>query len=61
MLEPGSVVTAQRTFVDYVVTEFGIAELKGRSLKQRAAALLEVAHPDFQPDLRREAERIYHI
>ena len=61
MLEPGSVVTAQRTFVDYVVTEFGIAELKGKSLKQRAAALLEVAHPDFQPDLRREAERIYHI
>ena len=61
MLEPGSVVTAQRAFVDYVVTEFGIAELRGKSLKQRAATLLEVAHPDFQPDLRREAERIYHI
>ena len=60
-LEPGSVVTAQRAFVDYVVTEYGIAELRGKSLKQRAATLIEVAHPDFQADLRREAKRIYHI
>jgi len=60
-LEPGSVVTAQRAFVDYVVTEYGIAELRGKSLKQRAATLIEVAHPDFQADLRREAKHIYHI
>jgi len=61
MLEPGSVVTAQRAFVDYVVTEQGIAQLRGKSLKQRAAALIEVAHPDFREELRKEAKRIYHL
>ena len=61
ILEAGSVVTAQRAFVDYVVTEFGIASLKGKSLRQRASALLEVAHPEFQPELRKQAEQIYHI
>ena len=60
-LEPGSVVTAQRAFVDYVVTEYGIAELRGKSLRQRAAALIEVAHPEFRPDLMREAQRIYRM
>jgi len=60
-LEPGSVVTAQRAFVDYVVTEYGIATLRGKSLRQRAAALIEVAHPEFRPDLLREAQRIYHM
>jgi len=61
MLEPGSVVTAQRGFVDYVVTEYGIASLRGKSLKQRATALIEVAHPDFREELRKEARRIYHL
>ena len=60
-LEAGSVVTAQRAFVDYVVTEYGIATLRGKSLRQRAAALIEVAHPEFRPDLMREAQRIYHM
>jgi 4-hydroxybutyrate CoA-transferase len=61
MLEPGSVVTALRAFVDYVVTEYGIAELRGKTLKQRAAALVEVAHPDFREELRKEAKRVYHL
>jgi acyl-CoA hydrolase len=61
LLEPGSVVTAQRAFVDHVVTEYGIATLKGKSLRQRAAALIEVAHPDFREELRTEAKRIYHL
>jgi 4-hydroxybutyrate CoA-transferase len=61
MLEPGSVVTALRAFVDYVVTEQGIAELRGKSLKQRAAALVEIAHPDFREELKKEAKRIYHL
>ena len=61
MLEPGSVVTAQRAFVDYVVTEHGVAALKGKTLKQRAAALIEVAHPDYREELRTEAKRIYHL
>lgn len=61
MLEPGSVVTAQRAFVDYVVTEYGIAQLRGKSLRQRAAALVEIAHPDFREELRTEARRIYRM
>ncbi len=61
MLEPGSVVTAQRAFVDYVVTEYGIAALRGKSLRQRAAALIEIAHPDFREELKKEARRIYHL
>jgi 4-hydroxybutyrate CoA-transferase len=61
MLEPGSVVTALRAFVDYVVTEYGIAELRGKTLKQRAAALIEVTHPDFREELKKEAKRIYHL
>ena len=61
MLEPGSVVTALRAFVDFVVTEYGIASLRGKSLKQRAAALIEVAHPEFREELKKEAKRIYHL
>ena len=61
MLEPGSVVTAQRAFVDFVVTEYGIASLHGKSLKQRAVALIEIAHPEFREELRKEAKRIYHL
>jgi 4-hydroxybutyrate CoA-transferase len=61
MLEPGSVVTAQRAFVDYVATEYGIAALRGKSLKQRAAALIEIAHPEFREELKKEAKRIYHL
>jgi 4-hydroxybutyrate CoA-transferase len=61
MLEPGSVVTAQRAFVDYVVTEYGVASLHGKSLRQRAAALIDIAHPEFREDLRKEAKRIYHM
>ncbi|MBV1876751.1 MAG: hypothetical protein KUG79_03820 [Pseudomonadales bacterium] len=45
-------VTALRTDVDLVVTEFGIADLKNASLPERAAALIEIAHPDFKEQLR---------
>jgi len=61
ILEPGSVVTAQRAFVDFVVTEYGIASLRGKSLKQRAAALIDIAHPEFREELKKEAKRIYHL
>lgn len=53
---PGTVVTVPRTFVDFVVTEHGIAELRGKSVRQRAAALLEVAHPEFRAELRAQAK-----
>ena len=51
VLAEGSGVVTTRADVHYVVTEFGIARLHGRSLRERAAALIEVAHPTFRPDL----------
>ncbi|MEZ5598791.1 MAG: acetyl-CoA hydrolase/transferase C-terminal domain-containing protein [Pseudomonadales bacterium] len=59
-LAPGAPVTVPRTYVDYVVTEFGIAELRGKSLAERARALAEIAHPDFRDELLSEARRLYH-
>lgn len=50
---PGSVVTTPRSDVDIVVTEWGIAELRGKSLRERAAALAAIAHPDFRESLER--------
>ena len=51
-LNAGTAVTAARTDVDCVVTEFGVAQLKGRSVDARARALIEIAHPDFRDELR---------
>jgi acyl-CoA hydrolase len=50
-----------RAHVRTVVTEWGVAELFGRSLRERAEALIEIAHPDFREDLRREATRLHLI
>lgn len=47
----GSVVTTPRTFVQYVVTEFGVADLKYKSCRERAKALIAIAHPDFRREL----------
>ncbi len=60
-LPGGSVVTVPRTMVDYVVTEHGIAHLRGKSVRERAEELIAVAHPDFRADLRREANHAYNI
>lgn len=46
-----SAITTSRNDVDSIVTEYGIAELKGKTLKDRAKALIEIAHPDFRSDL----------
>jgi 4-hydroxybutyrate CoA-transferase len=50
-LAPGSVVTTPRFCVDCVITEYGVARLRGRSLWQRAEALIGIAHPDFRDEL----------
>ena len=50
----GAVVTTSRTDVDYIVTEYGIAQLKGKSLRNRARALINIAHPDFREGLKAE-------
>jgi len=50
----GTTVTTSRYDVDYIVTEYGIAHLKGKTLSERAAALIEIAHPDFRKILYNE-------
>ena len=55
VLDPGAVVTTARADVDMVVTEYGVAELKGKSLRERAQALIAIAHPKFRDDLQRQA------
>jgi acyl-CoA hydrolase len=54
-LESGAGVVTTRAAVDYVVTEYGIAGLRGRSLTERARDLINISHPDFREDLAREA------
>ncbi|MET0768839.1 MAG: acetyl-CoA hydrolase/transferase C-terminal domain-containing protein, partial [Solirubrobacteraceae bacterium] len=54
-LTEGSVVTTLKNTVDHVVTEWGIAKLRGRSLAERAEALIAIAHPDHREALEREA------
>ncbi len=57
-LTPGAEVTVPSQDVDTVVTEYGVAELRGRCLKDRVAALIGIAHPDFRPWLREEVRRL---
>jgi 4-hydroxybutyrate CoA-transferase len=54
-------VTVPRTLVDYVVTEHGIAHLRGKSLRERAKELIAIAHPDFHSELRHEANSVFSV
>jgi acyl-CoA hydrolase len=56
VLDPGAGVTTSRNDVHYVVTEYGIADLFGKSVRRRAEALSSIAHPDFREELRQAAE-----
>ena len=54
-LTAGNIVTTTRADMMYVVTEYGIANLKGRSVPERAKAIIALAHPDYREELEREA------
>ncbi|MDP2726690.1 MAG: acetyl-CoA hydrolase/transferase C-terminal domain-containing protein, partial [Dehalococcoidia bacterium] len=54
-LQPGAPVTTTRAEVHYVVTEYGVADLRGKTLSQRAQALAAIAHPNFREELKRAA------
>ena len=56
-LLPGSVVTVQRGWIDYIVTEYGIATLTGKTIRERARELIAVAHPDFRAELEKQAKQ----
>lgn len=53
--EKGSIITSPRSVVDYVVTEYGIASLLGKTDRERAEELISIAHPDFRAELKKEA------
>jgi acyl-CoA hydrolase len=57
-LTPGTHVTTGKNDVNYVVTEFGVAQLRGKSARQRAEELIAIAHPDFRAELRASAQKI---
>ena len=61
MLEPGSIVSIGRNELDYVVTEYGIAPMRGRSVRQKVENLIAVAHPDFRSELKEGARRLFSI
>jgi acyl-CoA hydrolase len=54
-LTPGNVVTTPRSDAMYIVTEYGMVNLKGKSVPERARALIDLAHPDFREELERQA------
>ncbi len=60
-LYPGAVVTGNRCQAEYIVTEFGVALMKGRSMKQRAKNLIAIAHPDFRDELTFQAKQFQYI
>ena len=61
MLKQGAGVVTGRNHVHYVVTEYGVADLYGRSVRQRVDALVNIAHPDFRADLRKKAKELNWI
>ena len=57
-LTPGTHATTSKNDVNYVVTEYGVAQLRGKSAKQRAQELIAIAHPDFRASLREAANKM---
>ncbi len=57
-LPPGSKITLGRNDIDYVVTEYGVAHLKGKSIRDRVDAMISIAHPDFREELRERANEL---
>ena len=59
-LDQGALVTIPRYYADYIITEYGIASLMGKDCRQRAEALIAVAHPDFRAELRNAARGLFY-
>ena len=60
-LSPGAAVTIPRNYVDYIITEYGVARMKGRSVKERTEQLITIAHPSVRDELRAYAKAQYYI
>ena len=60
-LKPGAGVVTGRNHMHYVVTEYGVADVYGKTIRQRVEALVSIAHPDFRADLRKQAKALQWI
>ena len=60
-LKQGAGVVTTRNHIHYVVTEYGVADLYGKTIRERAHALINVAHPDFKDQLTKEAQELHYI
>ncbi len=60
LLPEGTTVTIQGNLADYIVTEYGVAHLKGKTLRERARELIAIAHPDFRAELRKEVQKLLY-
>ncbi len=60
-LKEGAAVTTSRNDVDYVVTDHGIASLKGKTVRERMKALINIAYPEAREEFSRKAYEIYHV
>jgi len=61
MLKQGAGVVTTRNHVHYVATEYGMVDLYGKTIRQRAQALISIAHPDFRKDLERQAKKLLYF
>ncbi|HLA07741.1 MAG TPA: acetyl-CoA hydrolase/transferase C-terminal domain-containing protein [Anaerolineales bacterium] len=61
MLKQGAGVVTSRNHVRFIVTEYGVADLYGRSIRQRAGQLIGIAHPDFRSDLEKQAKELHYL
>ncbi len=60
-LKPGAGVVTTRNHVHYVVTEYGVADLYGKTIRQRAQQLINIAHPVFREELTRQAKELHYL
>lgn len=61
VLAPGTHVSTSKNDINFVVTEYGVAQLRGKSAKQRAGELIAIAHPKFREELREQARRMGYL
>ena len=60
-LKPGAGVVTTRNHVHYIVTEYGIADLYGKTIRQRAQSLIQIAHPQFREELTEQARELHYL
>ena len=61
MLKHGAGVVTSRNHVRYIVTEYGVADLYGKTIRERATQLIGIAHPDFRDELKKQAQELHYI